>query len=89
MYAVALGHARSPWFVELAAVTGGRSFHLSDPRDLAKTLQTIAADLRAQYLLGYAPAESSSQEDSGWRSITVRVDKPDVVVRARSGYRTR
>jgi Ca-activated chloride channel family protein len=89
MYLVALGTARPPWFVELATVTGGRSFHLDDPRDLARTLQTIAADLRAQYLLGYAPAESSSPEDSNWRSITVRVDRPDVVVRARSGYRTR
>lgn len=89
MYGVALGATRPAWFAELAAVTGGRSFHLGSARDLEKTLQTIAMDLRSQYLLGYAPAESSSGEDSGWRSITVRVDRPEVVVRARSGYRTR
>jgi Ca-activated chloride channel family protein len=88
IYGVALGRSRPAWLVELAVVTGGRSFHLDTPKDLAKTLQTIAMDLRSQYLLGYAPSEPSG-EDSGWRSITVRVDRPDVVVRARSGYRTR
>jgi Ca-activated chloride channel family protein len=88
MYAIALGTSRPRWFVELATVTGGRSFHLDDPRQLASTLQSIAADLRAQYLLGYAPAPSSV-EDSGWRSISVTVDRPGVTVRARSGYRAR
>jgi Ca-activated chloride channel family protein len=89
IYAVALGPERPSWFAELAAVTGGRSFHLDDPRDLEGTFRTIAADLRAQYLLGYSPSEPSSSEDSGWRAITVRVDRSDVLVRARSGYRTR
>ena len=89
MYAIALGASRPRWFVELATVSGGRSFHLDDPRGLGKTLQAIAADLRAQYLLGYASSAPLSSEDSGWRSITVKVDRPGVTVRARSGYRAR
>jgi Ca-activated chloride channel family protein len=89
IYAIALGATRPRWFVELATVTGGRSFHLDDTRDLGTTLQMIAADLRAQYLLGYAPPAPSSAEDSGWRSISVSVNRPDVTVRARSGYSVR
>jgi Ca-activated chloride channel family protein len=88
MYPVAFGKQRPPLFAELAAISGGVSFHLPDPVRLQATLQAIAEDLRAQYLLGYVPPPLSS-EDSGWRSITVRVDKPGVKVRARSGYATR
>jgi Ca-activated chloride channel family protein len=88
IYPVAFGKERPPLFAELAAISGGVSFHLTNPVRLQSTLQAIAEDLRAQYLLGYVPPPSSS-EDSGWRSITVRVDKPGVKVRARSGYATR
>ena len=88
IYPVALGKRRPPLFAELATTSGGLSFHLANPARLAATLQAIAEDLRAQYLLGYVPPPSSS-EDSGWRRITVRVDRPGVTVRARSGYATR
>ena len=45
----------------------------------------IAAELQAQYLLGYyAPDERA---DGAFRRITVRVPKrPDLRVRARQGY---
>jgi Ca-activated chloride channel family protein len=89
MYPVALGRRRPPLFAELAAVSGGRSFHLKEPRELAATLNTIAEDLRSQYLIGYAPAEPWPPDESEWRSITVRVDRPGLSVRARSGYSTR
>jgi Ca-activated chloride channel family protein len=85
MYPVAIGKARPPLFAELAAASGGRSFLIADPARLQPTLQAIVEDLGAQYLLGYVPRRSSA-EDDGWRSITVRVDKPGVTVRARSGY---
>ncbi len=39
---------RPPLFAELAAVTGGRSFHLKDPQELAPTLDAIAQELRSQ-----------------------------------------
>ncbi len=85
-YPIAIGRLRPALFAELAAVTGGRSFHIRDPRSLQPTLEAIAEDLRAQYLLGYEPSEATSDEDSGWRSITVKVTRPGVRVRARSGY---
>jgi Ca-activated chloride channel family protein len=85
MYPVALARTRPPLFAELATVSGGRSFQLADPARLQATLQAIAEDLRAQYLLGYVPPASSA-EGGQWRSITVQVHKPGVTVRARSGY---
>jgi len=89
VYPIAIGRVRPPLFAELATVTGGRSFHLRDPRALQSTLQSIAADLRAQYLIGYEPDRPSLSEDAEWRSITIRVSKPGVRVRARSGYSTK
>jgi Ca-activated chloride channel family protein len=89
IYPIAIGRNRPPLFVELAAVSGGRSFHLRDPRDLQTTLKTIADDLRSQYLIGYAPSRPWPEDKPEWRGITVEVDRPDVRVRARSGYSTR
>jgi Ca-activated chloride channel family protein len=89
IYPIAISRKRAPLFAELATVSGGRSFHLKDPRDLSPTLKTIAEDVRSQYLIGYAPAEAWPAEEAEWRSITVRVNRPDLRVRARSGYSTR
>lgn len=90
MYPIAIGRVRPTLFAELAAVTGGRSFHLRDPKDLQTTLRTVAADLGAQYLLGYAPATPPrAGGDDDWRSISVSVNRAGVTVRARSGYSAR
>lgn len=88
VYPIAIGRDRPAFFPELASLSGGRSFHLRDARELQTTLQTIAADLGAQYLLGYAPARPLT-EGEAWRSITVNVNRPGVTVRARSGYSPR
>ena len=88
VYPIAVGQARSPVFAEIAAVTGGRSFFVKDPRDLRPTLAGIARELRFQYLLGYSPARPSSSEPQ-WRSIDVTVDRPGARVRARDGYVSR
>jgi VWFA-related protein len=89
MYPIAIGRDRPRLFAELAALTGGRSFHLPNPKELQKTLQTVAEELGAQYLLGYAPPPRVGQEADEWRSITVRVNTPRARVRARSGYSAR
>src|SRR5204863_6952589 len=88
IYPIALGKERPPMFAELAAVTGGRSFQATDERSLSSTLGTIARELRAQYLLGYAPAREPASR-ARWRSIQVRVNRPEVRVRARDGYLSR
>jgi Ca-activated chloride channel family protein len=85
VYPIAIGRQRPAVFAELASVTGGRSFHPRGATALTDTLQTIARELRMQYLLGYSPAASEEQRP-GWRSIRVAVKRPGVRVRARDGY---
>ena len=86
IYPVAIGPVRPPVFAELAAATGGRSFHAPDPRELSRIVSTITHELRFQYLLGYVPPASPG---SSWHAISVDVDRPDLRVRARDGYFSR
>jgi Ca-activated chloride channel family protein len=86
VYPIALGRTRPQPFAELASLTGGRSFHVRDARQLPDTLQTIAAELRNQYLIGYSPLKPTVAGSNEWRSITVTVSRSDVTVRARDGY---
>ena len=86
IYPVAFGKGRPPLFAELASLTGGRSFQPRDPAALNTTMRTIANELRHQYLLGYTPSRPIVAGEEQWRTITVRVDRADVTVRARDGY---
>src|SRR5439155_8253644 len=52
--------------------------------DLDRSFKRIVDDLSSYYLLGYY---SSGRLDGRFHSITVRVKRPGVRVRARSGYR--
>jgi Ca-activated chloride channel family protein len=88
IYPIAFGRVRPPLLAELAVLTGGRSFLLRDVKELEKTLAEIARELRYQYLLGYAPAETFESNAPQWRSIRVVVKKPGLRVRARDGYMT-
>ena len=67
-------------------LTGGGPFTSATPASFPKRLQTIAAELRHQYLLGYSPAKPPVAGSNEWRSITVTVAASDVTVRARDGY---
>jgi len=69
---------------DIAAATGGRSLTAPDERSLSSGLSAIATELRRQYLIGYAPA--ATEQGQGWRSISVKVRKPGLRVRARDGY---
>jgi Ca-activated chloride channel family protein len=86
IYAIAFGPTRPPVFAELATLTGARSFHVRDARQLPETLRTIAAELRNQYLIGYTPSKAPVAGSNEWRSIGVSVRRGDVTVRARDGY---
>jgi Ca-activated chloride channel homolog len=86
IYPIALGRTRPHAFAELATLTGGRSFHVRDARQLPDTLQAIASELRNQYLIGYSPLKPPLAGSNEWRSIAVTVSRPDVMVRARDGY---
>jgi len=89
IYPVAIGRTRPPLFAELASLTGGRSFQPKTPADLNVIMRTIANELRHQYLLGYTPSRPIARGEEQWRTITVRVNRSGVTVRARDGYLAR
>jgi VWFA-related protein len=65
----------------LAADTDGLA--IVNSNDIAGGLRRVVADLTSYYLLGYY---SSAKLDGRFHSITVRVKRPGVQVRARRGY---
>lgn len=69
----------------LAQQTGGAAFLPEKFEDLDGVFRQIAAELQAQYLLGYYSTDDKT--DGGFRKIAVNVPKrPDLRVRARQGY---
>jgi VWFA-related protein len=68
---------------ELAERTDGMAMLSSN--DLDKELTRIAQDLSSYYLFGYD--STNAKLDGSYRSITVKVKRPGVLVRARRGYR--
>ena len=65
----------------LAAGTGG--FVIANTNGLLEGLQKIGSEQDEYYMLGYSPAESA---EGSCHSLKVKVDRPGVTVRARSGY---
>ncbi len=70
---------------DLAAYTGGRVFRPeSTPGGLTKAFEGIAEELRRQYNIGYIPEEDGIPGQR--KIIKVRVNQPDLIVRARDSY---
>jgi Ca-activated chloride channel family protein len=70
---------------DLAAVTGGRVYTAeSNAVNLTRTFESIAEELRRQYNIGYYPQEVG--ENGQRKQIRVRVNRPNLVVRARDSY---
>ena len=70
---------------ELAAYTGGRVFRPdSTPGGLTAAFEGIAEELRRQYNIGYVPKDEGKPGQR--KEIKVRVDRPNLVLRARDSY---
>ncbi|MBK6722136.1 MAG: VWA domain-containing protein [Acidobacteria bacterium] len=70
---------------DLAEVTGGRVFRPeSTPGGLTKAFEGIAEELRRQYNIGYIPADEGKPGQR--KQIKVRVNRPNLIVRARDSY---
>lgn len=70
----------------LARLSGGRMFRIQSEQALPLVFDQILADLRAQYVLGFAPDARGATDRL--RRIQVRVpSQPKAVVRHRAGYR--
>ena len=70
---------------DLAELTGGRVFRPeSTPGGLTRAFEGIAEELRRQYNIGYIPSTDGKTGER--RKIKVRVNRPNLVLRARDSY---
>ena len=73
---------------DVSEVTGGRTFVIDSPNELADVATKIGIELRNQYVLGYRPTNPA--RDGKWRKIKVRLNPPKGLpplhVYAKTGY---
>lgn len=73
---------------EITDVTGGRTFTVDNPNELADVATKIGIELRNQYVLGYRPTKPA--RDGKWRKIKVKLQPPKglppLTVYAKTGY---
>jgi Ca-activated chloride channel family protein len=67
---------------ELAAVSGGGYFEITDTADLRKLFTRVAEELHRQYWLGFEPPK----RDGKIHDIQVKVKRPGMTARARQSY---
>jgi len=70
--------------IALSTQTGGAAFFPDELEDLNEIFEQLAAELRAQYVLGFY--SSNDARDGSYRYLVLRVKQPGVTVRARKGY---
>jgi hypothetical protein len=70
------------WLRDLSQQTGGAT--IAETNDLRAPLRIAMDEVRTYFEAAYSPHISTF--DGKFRKITVRVDRPDVVVHTRSGY---
>lgn len=69
----------------LAERSGGRFIATPGGVAMRDAFRSIVAELGVQYTLAYAPA--NTKKDGKWRSIELRIAKPDLTIRTRKGYK--
>ncbi len=69
---------------ELAERTGARLYNADSSQNLTYAFANVAEELRRQYSLGYYPKRPAQAGQR--RQIRVRVDQPNLAVRARDSY---
>lgn len=79
-----LGSLASRGMKTIAAETGGVAYFIRNTKELGETYRQLEKELRSQYVIAYQ-AESSKTDDA-YRSIVVKVDRPDARVRTIRGY---
>ena len=70
---------------EYANKSGGRFVPTPGGKALRDAFVEILEELSNQYTIGYRP--SNRAQDGRWRTIEVKVDRPEVKARTRRGYR--
>ena len=73
------------YLTQLADKTAGRLYRANDLAQLTDAFSRIAEELRRQYSLGYYP-QNGTDVSADRRQIKVRVNKPNLAVKARDSY---
>ena len=68
----------------LSEETGGRAFRVDRKNSLDDIFREIQEEMRSQYSIGYAAA--NSKRDGSFRKIEIRMGNKDLKVQARKGY---
>jgi VWFA-related protein len=68
----------------LANETGGVAYFIGNVKELDETYRQLENDLRSQYLLTYHT--ESSKKDQAYRTVEVKVNRPNVKVRTIRGF---
>ncbi len=68
----------------LAAETGGVAYFIKDVKQLKETYSQLEKDLRSQYLISYYT--ESTRKDQDYRTVEVKVNRPDARVRTIRGF---
>jgi Ca-activated chloride channel homolog len=77
---------REPAYLrELAERSGARLYQAENLPSLNRAFAQISSDLRNQYWLSYYPTKAA--RDGSYRRLRVSVNRSDVILRAREGYR--
>jgi hypothetical protein len=66
--------------------TGGRFFEIKKNQNVAQIYNEIAAELRAQYRLGYTPTQDAAA--NGYHQIDLSLHQKGLVIQTREGYYT-
>ena len=69
---------------DLSEKTGARLYHADSLQNLERSFAYVAEELRRQYSLGYYPRAAAQAGQR--RQIKVRVNRPELAVRARDSY---
>jgi len=69
---------------QLSQETGGRAYFPAAVNELPKIYDQIAQELSSQYAIGYM--SKNTARNGGWRRISIRVGRPNMVGRTRQGY---
>jgi Ca-activated chloride channel family protein len=72
---------------QFGEASGGRAWEISEAafgKKMDEVLETIAAELRSQYSIGYYPTHAV--KDGKWHKVRIRMKNPDYSVRARKEY---
>ena len=68
----------------LAEKSGGTFVSTPGGAAMREAFEKIVGDLGVQYTLGYSPI--NTKKDGKWRSIELRVARPNLTIRTRKGY---